>query len=187
MKKRFSLALCALCLCSLANAAIYDLDKAHSNVNFKVKHLSISNVNGKFSDANAQIDLDNGVINSLSATIKTSSVNTDNDARDNHLQQADFFDSKQYPDMKFVMEKFVKDGENEGKVIGNLTIKNVTKPVTLDYEFGGKAKNMQGKNVIGFSLEGEIKRSDFNFAPSSSNAVLSDKIKINIDVEAVER
>ncbi|OCS05892.1 YceI family protein, partial [Campylobacter fetus] len=112
---------------------------------------------------------------------------TSNTARDNHLKQADFFDIAKFPEMKFVMTEFKKDGDNEGKVIGNLTIKNVTKPVTLNYEFGGQSKNQKGIQIVGFSLEGKIKRSDFNFAPDTSTLTLGDEIKINIEVEAAAK
>lgn len=186
-KKLFSSAICAMFLAGAAFGAPYELDTAHSSTNFKVKHLSISNVNGAFKDVKADIDVENGIPNKLDAVIKTNSVFTDNTARDSHLQQADFFDSVKYPDMKFTMTKFEKEDANEVKVIGNLTIKDVTRPVTLSYEFGGKTVDQKGKEHIGFSLEGDIKRSDFEFAKGTSNAVLGDKIKINVEIEAIAK
>lgn len=142
--------------------------------------LRLSNVVGSFKKVDAQIDADGEKLNKLSATIKTASVFTDNDARDKHLQSADFFDANKYPDMKFEMTEFTGD-----KVKGSLTIKDITKPVELEYEFGGKTTDNKGKEHIGFSLEGEVKRSEFNFAPESGELTLGDKIKINVEVEAI--
>ena len=99
----------------------------------------------------------------------------------------DFFDSAKFPQIKFTMKSFENEGDGEGKIKGDLTIRDVTRPVELDYEFSGTGKNRKGVEIIGFSLEGEIKRSDFNFAPESSTVALGDKIKINIDIEAVKK
>ena len=165
----------------LANAAPYEVDNAHSSVGFKIKHMSISNVVGNFKDFSAEIDAENGKLNKLSAVVKTASVFTDNEKRDAHLQADDFFGSEKFPDMKFQMKEFAPD-----KVKGELTIRDVTKEVEFDYDFGGEAK--QGdKDKIGFSLEGKIKRSDFNFAPGSGTAMLGDDIKISIEIEAVAK
>lgn len=166
---------------SVLNAAPFTLDKTHSNASFKIKHLSVSKVVGSFKDFDAEIDADGEKINMLKASIKTMSVSTDNDGRDAHLQKADFFDSEKYPEMKFEMTGFKKD-----KIMGNLTIKDVTKPVTLSYDFGGKTMK-NGKEHIGFSLEGEIKRTEFNFAPMHSEISLGDKVEISIEVEAVAK
>lgn len=187
MKKVLVSSVLALAM-SFLGAAEFSIDKTHSNVAFKVKHLSISNVNGKFKNYDAVIDFDenSGKFLALSAEIDIDSVDTDNSSRDNHLKQADFFDSAKFPKMKFEMTRFKKSGD-DGKLIGNLTIKDVTKEIELDYDFGGKTTNKQGKTLIGFSLEGEIKRSDFNLAPQTSSVSISDKIKLRIDVEAVAK
>ncbi|MBE2984038.1 YceI family protein [Campylobacter sp. RM9344] len=181
MKKlKFSLALALLA--TFANAAVYELDPIHSSTSFKIKHLSISNVVGSFKSFKATADMDGEKLKSLSATIKTDSIFTDNDARDKHLRSADFFEVEKYPEIKFEMT-----GISGDDIKGNLTIKNVTKPVILEYEFGGKTVGQDGKAKVGFSLEGEIKRSDFDFAPSTSTVTLGDKIKIDIEVEAVAK
>ena len=164
-----------------ANAAEYALDKAHSNVGFKIKHMGVSTTNGKFKEFDGVIDADGERLNKLSGVIKTASVDTANEMRDKHLNSPDFFDSDKFPEMKFEMTEFKDD-----KVIGNLTIKDVTKPVEFEYDFGGTSADPKGKEHIGFSLEGKIKRSDFNFAPNSSTAMLGDDIKITIDIEAVK-
>ncbi len=176
----FSLALALAA--TIANATVYELEPAHSNTSFKIKHLGISNVVGHFKKVSATADIEGEKLKSLNAVIKADSIFTDNDARDKHLCAADFFDTQKYPDIKFEMTGV--DGDD---IVGNLTIKDVTKAVKLDYEYGGKATGKDGKEKVGFSLEGKIKRSDFNFAPDSSTVSLGDEIKINVEVEAVAK
>lgn len=174
-------------LASFANAAIYGIDISHSSTNFKIKHLGISNVNGNFKNFDGIIDIENNVPKKIDAIIKTNSVNTENKARDEHLKAVDFFDSNKYPDMKFVMTKFEKESDSTGKVTGNLTIRDITKSITLDYEFGGKSKNKDGVDIVGFTLEGKIKRSDFKFGSSFGTLTLGDEVKLSIEIEAVAK
>lgn len=190
MKKIFLSSFVAVCLFNGSLfAKDYVLDKTHTDVGFKIKHLQISNVRGNFKDYDAVIDFDpqSKEFKKLEATIKVASVNTENKTRDNHLQQDDFFKAKKFPDMTFVMKSYEKKGDDEGKMTGTLTIAGVSKEVVLDTEIGGVTKLSSGKEKIGFSLEGEIKRSDFSFAPSTKNITLSDEIKLNIEVEANEK
>lgn len=184
--------LSSLLVASLFSASLlakeYDVDKSHTNVGFKIKHLQISNVNGNFKDYSAVIDFDptNYEFKKLEATIKVASVNTENQTRDNHLQQDDFFKAKQYPDMTFVMKNYEKTSKEKGKMTGTLTIAGVSKDITLDTEIGGVA-TQNGKEKIGFSLSGKIKRTDFNFASGSSNITLGNDVDINVEVEAAAK
>ncbi|ASM36574.1 YceI family protein [Campylobacter sputorum] len=168
-------------------AAQYSLDNAHTSVGFKIKHMQISNVKGDFTDFNALIDFDESKKQPLKmdAVIKITSIDTGTQKRDDHLRSAEYFDAKKFPDMKFVMKEFIADGSDEGKIKGDLTIKNITKPVTLDYEFGGITKDSNGKNKIGFSLEGKIDRTEFGVGEKS--VMLGDEVKIQVEVEAVEK
>ena len=181
MKKILFSTLSVFLLGGALNAAEYKLDNAHSSVNFKIKHMGVSTTNGNFKNFAATLDFDGEKINKLEASVDTASVNTENEKRDTHLKAADFFDVAKFPEMKFVMKEQTGD-----KVIGDLTIKDVTKSVEFEYEFGGSNVDKNGKEHIGFSLEGKIKRSDFNFAPTSNTAMLGDDIKILIDVEAIK-
>lgn len=187
MKKILLSSVLAGFIFSSAFAQEYIVDKAHSEVSFKIKHLQITNVTGKFKDYEAVVDYDknNATFNKLQANIKIISVDTDNQTRDNHLQQADFFDSKKFPEMIFVMKKYKKEDNENGKMIGDLTIAGVTKEITLDVEIGGVAKGKDGKERLGFSLNGKIKRSEFNLAPKSSTIALGDDVKISVEVEAI--
>ncbi|AXP08159.1 YceI family protein [Campylobacter hepaticus] len=165
------------------------LDKAHTHVGFKIKHLQISNVKGNFQDYDAVIDFDPAKLEfkKLEALIRVNSINTENQARDNQLQQDDFFKTKQYPDMVFIMKHYEKIDNQKGKMSGKLTIAGVSKDIVLDTEIGGIIKDQDGKQKIGFSLNGKIKRSDFQFALGTSTIALSDEIELNIEVEANEK
>lgn len=165
----------------------YSVDNSHSSVSFKIKHLQISNVKGDFSDFSAMIDFNEAKKHpiKIDATIKATSIDTGTKKRDEHLRQAEYFDVAKFPDMKFTMKEFIPDGEDEGKIKGDLTIKNITKEVTLEYDFGGITKDRNGKNKIGFSLEGKIKRTDFGVGEKSP--MLGDEVKIQIELEANEK
>lgn len=188
MKKQILTSVAALgLLFGAANATIYSVDAVHSSTAFKIKHLQVSNVTGTFSKFNGELDITDKIPSNLTATIEVDSIDTNNQGRDAHLKKADFFDTAKFPQIKFAMKSFENEGDGEGKIKGDLTIKDVTRPVELNYEFSGTGKNRKGVEIVGFSLEGEIKRSDFNFAPESSTVALGDKIKINIDIEAVKK
>ncbi|MCR2064606.1 YceI family protein [Campylobacter helveticus] len=190
MKKLlFSSLLAASLLSPALMAKDYVLDKTHTDIGFKIKHLQISNVKGNFKDYDAVIDFDPATneFKKLEAKVKIASVDTDNKTRDNHLLQDDFFKAKKHPEMTFVMKKYEKKGDDEGKMSGTLTIAGVSKDIVFDTEIGGVAKGRDGKEKIGFTLESEIKRSEFKFAPSTSNLTLSDEVKIIVEVEANEK
>ena len=114
----------------------------------------------------------------MKAVIDVNSVNTQNDSRDKHLKSDDFFGAEKFKEIKFKMNKFEKEGKNEGKIYGDLTIRNVTKPVVLDFEFNGESKNKKGDTIVRASLEGEILRKDFGARIDSSEITLSNKIKL---------
>ncbi len=188
MKKQILTSVTALgLLFGAANATVYSVDAVHSSTAFKIKHLQVSNVTGIFSKFNGELDITNKIPSNLTATIEVDSINTNNEGRDAHLKKADFFDTAKFPQIKFIMKSFENSGDGQGKIKGDLTIRDVTRPVVLDYEFGGVSKNRQGAEIVGFSLEGKIKRSDFNFAPESSTVALGDEIKLNIEIEAFKK
>lgn len=183
MKKLLSLTLVVLALASGAFAEPFKLDKAHSNVAFKIKHMGLSNVNGTFKNYSALIDFDvkENKFNVLKAKIEVASVDTDNSKRDEHLRSQDFFNVQKHPVMSFEMTNYKADG-NEGKMKGILTIAGVSKEIKLDAEIGGHLEK-DGKTIVGFSLSGKIKRSDFDFAQGFGSALLGDEVKITIDGE----
>ncbi|AJC90624.1 YceI family protein [Campylobacter subantarcticus] len=190
MKKiLFGSFLAASILTSSALSKEFSLDKAHTNVAFKIKHLQISNVNGNFKEYEAVIDFDSAKFefNKLQANIKVASINTENKARDAHLQQDDFFKAKNHPNITFTMSKYEKISDEKGKMHGVLNIAGVSKDIVLETEIGGVIKTDGGKEKAGFTLQGQIKRSDFNFAPDTTSLTLGDEVQISIEAEINEK
>ena len=168
-----------------ASAAVYKVDVSHSTVGFKVKHMMISTVTGKFNTFNGTYDLDKGQFKSLSGTIKADSIDTGIAKRDDHLRSADFFDVAKYPEITFVMT-----GATKEKMTGNLSIHGITKKVTLDIDMGGTVEDPWGNIRSGFVLNGKINRKDFglnwNKAIEAGGVVVGDEIKLVIEVEGIE-
>ncbi len=177
----------------LCFATPFSLDISHSEVGFSVKHLMISNVKGKFGMFDGKLDFDvkSATFKFLSAVIDVDSVDTDNEKRDKHLKSPDFFDVKKSDEIKFVMTSYEKKSDSEGVMKGNLTIKNVTKPVALDTEIGGVAKGFKGETRVGFTLNGKINRKDFgltwNKVLETGGIAVGEMVKLNIEVEAFEK
>ncbi|AXH08517.1 polyisoprenoid-binding protein [Malaciobacter halophilus] len=181
-----------LMLVGLLSASPHAIDKAHSEVGFSVKHLMITNVKGEFKEFDAKVDFDykTKVFKSLEATIKTKSIDTGIEKRDNHLRSADFFLAQKYPELKFVMKSYAKKSDDEGIMIGDLTIRGVTREVKLEVEIGGTIKDLEGNNRVGFSLEGEIDRTKYglkwNKALEFGGIAVSEEVDIEVQVQAVE-
>lgn len=140
-------------------AGEYVVDKPHTNVSFEIKHLTISLVTGVFNDFSGTFSFDEkkGIPTKINGVIKVVSIDTGTQKRDDHLRTPDFFDAKSYPDIKFKMTGF-----KGGKVLGELTIKDVTREVAFDYKYGGAVVDPWGNSRIGFGLIGEIDRFDYN-------------------------
>ncbi len=166
----------------------WTLDTTHSEIAFKVKHMMISTVTGHFEDfqASAKTEGDNFNGASLEFSAKTASINTKNKDRDAHLKSDDFFHSEKFPEMKFVSKSF-----NGDKLVGDLTIRDVTKEITLDAELNGIAVDPYGQTKAGFEMRGEINRKDFNLTWSAvteaGSIVVSDKVKLVIDVQFIKQ
>ena len=175
----------------LLTASDFEIDKTHSQVSFKVKHMMISNVQGTFKAYDAEIEFDKKTMQftSLSAEMETKSVDTGIEKRDNHLRSADFFDATKNPLITFEMTNYKGDKE-EGKMDGNLTIRGISKDVTLDVEIGGIIKDPAGLTRLGFVLEGKIKRKDFglkwNKLLEAGGLAVSETVKLTIEIEAIE-
>lgn len=143
---------------------VWKTDKSHSNVKFTVSHLVIAEVDGRFTDFDATVThtKDDMSDMKIEAVIKTASVNTDNDQRDTHLRSDDFFNVEKYPEMRFRSTKVEKTGNDTYKITGDLTIRDVTKPVVLDTRFGGVTKDPWGNTKAGFRATTTIDRFDWN-------------------------
>jgi polyisoprenoid-binding protein YceI len=167
------------------------LDPTHSELTFKVKHLMISNVKGEFKTFTAGIDSENFENSSVTVTVETSSIFTNNADRDNHLKSADFFDAEKHPAMTFESSKFTKVDDDEFKLKGLLTIKGVSKEVVFDVEFGGTNKDPWGNEKAGFSFSGKINRKDWglnwNAALESGGVLVSEEVSIAGEVQFVKQ
>ncbi|MCI4407268.1 MAG: polyisoprenoid-binding protein [Sulfuricurvum sp.] len=167
-----------------ASAAVYKVDPSHSTVGFKVKHMMISTVTGKFGNFSGTYDLDKGVFKSLSGIIKADSIDTGIAKRDDHLRSADFFDVAKFGDITFTMTSASKS-----KMTGNLTIHGITKKVVLDVEMGGVVEDPWGNQRSGFVLNGKINRKDFglnwNKAIEAGGVVVGDEVKLVVEIEGI--
>jgi polyisoprenoid-binding protein YceI len=173
-------------------AGTYVLDAAHKRVGFVVKHLMVSRVRGQFSEAEATITVGEDPLQSgVTAVIQTASVHTGQADRDNHLRTGDFFDAEKYPTMEFRSTGIKSFDGNEIVLAGELTIKDVTRPVDLTVEFEGVGRSPYGFDVFGFSAHTEIDREDWgltwNQALETGGVMVSKKVKIEIEGEAIRQ
>ncbi|KOY85022.1 hypothetical protein AD998_01660 [bacterium 336/3] len=173
----------------MANTVKWALDPAHSELQFKVKHLVISTVTGSFNIFNGELhggenSFDGGAV-SFEADVN--SINTGNSQRDEHLRSADFFDAANFSKMSFDGTEFKKVDEDNYTLAGNLTIRGTTKPVTLQVAFGGITKDPWGNTKAGFEVTGKLNRKDFGLAWSAlteaGGVVVSDEVKIIANIQ----
>lgn len=167
----------------------YVVDKSHSSIGFQVKHMMVSKVKGTFEEYNAVVeaaDLADLTTAQISFGFDVASINTKSDDRDNHLKSADFFDVETYPEMKFTSTAITGAGQAY-EVTGDLTIKDVTKPVTFEVTYNGKGTNPWGVEVYGFEAEASINREAFgltwNAALETGGVLVGKEIKINLEFE----
>lgn len=167
----------------------WTVDAAHSEIGFSVKHMMISKVKGSFGSYDATVEANEEDLQGalIDFKIDVASIDTNNDDRDNHLRSADFFDAEQYPHITFKANDIVKKGE-EYELNGDLTIKGITRPATFEVEYGGKATNPWGVEVVAFSGEGKVNRKDFgltwNQALETGGVMVGEDIKISLELEA---
>ncbi|MFC4066050.1 YceI family protein [Actinoplanes subglobosus] len=171
-------------------AGTYELDAAHKRVGFVVKHLMVSKVRGQFAEASATITVaENPLESSVSATIKTASVETGQVDRDNHLRTGDFFEAEKYPTIEYRSTRVKSHAGAEFVLEGELTIKDVTRPVDLVVEFEGATTSPYGQHLFGFSAHTEIDREDwgltYNMALETGGVMIGKKVKIEIEGEAI--
>lgn len=168
------------------------LDPTHSEIHFKVKHLMITTVTGSFKSftAAAETEADDFSNAAISFSADIASVDTGNEQRDGHLQSPDFFDAEKFPKLSFVSTGYTKKGDDY-VLNGDLTIKDVTKPVTLSVEFGGVAKDPWGNTKAGFTLSGKINRKDFglnwNAATEAGGLLVSEEVKIQAEIQLAKQ
>ena len=169
------------------------LDRTHSELGFKVKHLMISNVSGSFTEFDVEVLTEDENFNTaeISAKIKSASINTNNMQRDQHLRNSDFFDVEQYPEMLFKSDRIEQIDDDQFIVHGRLTIKGVTKPIELKVEYSGTTIDPWGGRRAGFAITGKIKRSEFgvsfNTILDSGGVALGEEVKVSSEIQLVKQ
>jgi polyisoprenoid-binding protein YceI len=167
------------------------IDEVHSHVGFSVKHMMVATVRGQFRkfSGKVQIDAKDFARSSFQGEIDVASVDTGNVDRDNHLRTGDFFDAPTHPKILFKSTRITPKEGNEYTVRGDITIRGVTKPITLDVEFFGTSKNPYGKTVAGLSASGTINRKDFgvnfNAVLETGGVAVGEKVKLDLELEAI--
>lgn len=170
----------------------WNIDAAHSSIEFKIKHLMISTIKGSFRKFSGTLNSadDNFTNASVSFEADVASVNTNSTQRDGHLQAPDFFDSAKFPNITFTSTSFIKKAENEYIVTGNFSMKGVTKEVVLDANFNGFATSQDGKRIAGFNITGVINRADFgltfNTVLETGGVALSNEVWLDANIELKE-
>ncbi|WP_310529734.1 YceI family protein [Nocardioides sp.] len=169
----------------------YTLDTAHTRLGFVARHAMVTKVRGQFGafEGTASIDTATPANSKIDLTIDVTSVDTGNGDRDGHLKSGDFFDTETYPSIRFVSTDVTRDGD-VWAVTGDLTIKDVTKPVTIDFEQTGSALDPFGNTRVGFEGETTVNRKDFgltwNAALETGGVLVSDKVKLEFDISAIK-
>ncbi|MGY3052957.1 polyisoprenoid-binding protein YceI [Pedobacter sp. UYEF25] len=174
------------------NSTTWVIDPMHSEVLFKIKHLVISTVTGSFKKFDGKITTNGEGFNDakVSLSLEVKSVDTGQEMRDGHLQSGDFFEAEQYPTITFESTSFTKTDDENYKMIGDLTMKGVTKPVELNVEYGGSEDNGHGVLKHGFEVTGTVNRMDFgmtwNKLTDTGGLGLGEKIKLEANIQVAE-
>jgi polyisoprenoid-binding protein YceI len=175
-----------------ATTTKWAIDPSHSEIQFKVKHLMISTVTGSFKEFGADVELEGGDLNNAQVSFwaNTASIFTNDEKRDGHLRSGDFFESEKFPKLSF-KSTHIEGSGNNWKVTGDLTIKDVTKPVTLNVEWSGQAKDPWGNTKAGLNLSGKIDRKEFgltwNAALEAGGVLVSDEVRILAEVQLAKQ
>ncbi|GGT40156.1 MULTISPECIES: YceI family protein [Streptomyces] len=170
----------------------YTIDPAHTSIGFTVRHAMVTNVRGSFGEHEGSLKLDghNPANSAASIDVKIASIDTGIADRDGHLVSGDFFDAEKFPLMTFRSTHAEQLGGDNYRITGDLTIKDVTRPLAIDLEFNGSATDVYGNERVGFEGSADILRSDWgltwNAALETGGVMVSDKVKLNFDISAIK-
>lgn len=171
----------------------WKLDNLHSQVQFKVKHLVVTTVTGHFTKFDASLEASKDDFTDAKVTFEAdvNSISTGNEQRDGHLKSDDFFNAEKFPKIKFVSASIKKVDNENYKLDGNITLRDVTKPITLDVVYGGTVKNPYGMTIAGFEITGKLNRKEFGLkwhaATEAGQIVVSDDVRLEITVEMAKQ
>jgi polyisoprenoid-binding protein YceI len=169
----------------------WNLDTVHSGINFSVRHMVVSKVRGRFAKFTGNIELDESDLarSVVEATIDASSIDTGTAQRDDHLRSADFFDVEHFPQIRFRSTRIEKLGREQYRLTGQLTIRDVSREIALDVEYGGRGKDPWGNERVGFTAKAAFDRKDFglgwNQILETGGVLVSDRVEIELEMQAV--
>jgi len=170
----------------------WNIDPTHSGINFAIRHMVVSKVRGRFAKYTGTLSLDDEDLtrSSVEATIDSSSIDTAAAQRDDHLRSADFFDVEKFPELRFRSTRIERVDDGAYRLIGELTIRDVTRELWLDVEYGGRAKDPWGNERIGFIARGALDRKDFglgwNQLLETGGVLVGERLEIELEVQAVK-
>lgn len=173
--------------------ATFKIDPAHSEIHFKVKHLMITNVTGSFGTYDATLESDKEDFSDAKVSFEAdiASISTGNEQRDGHLKGEDFFAADQHPKLSFTSTSLQKLGDEDYKLNGDLTVRGVTKPVTLNVTYNGTVVDPYGQTKAGFEITGKINRKDFGLnwsaVTEAGGLVVSDEVKLVLNVQMIKQ
>ncbi len=175
------------------NAQTWKVDATHTNIEFNVDYMVVSELNGTFKmfDGKAEVVKPDFSDAKISFTVDVNSINTDNEMRDKHLKGDDFFNAEKYPKMSFTSTSMKKVADKKYVLEGNLTIRDVTKPVKFDVTYGGTVNDPWGNTKAGFKANGTINRFDYNLkynaATEAGGLVASDEVAMNLNIVMIKQ
>jgi polyisoprenoid-binding protein YceI len=173
--------------------SIWAIDPTHSEIGFKVKHMMFTNVSGKFNAFKATIENEDNHFETskISFSAETASVDTNNADRDGHLRSAEFFESDTYPKLSFISSSITKLSDNNYEIVGDLTIKGVTKSIVLAAEYSGLMTDPWGNTKAGLSVSGKINRKDFgltwNAALETGGVLVGEEVKLVSEIQLIKQ
>jgi len=169
----------------------WNIDTVHSGINFSVRHMVVSKVRGRFGKFSGELAIDDDDLtrSAVNVAIEAASIDTGNAQRDGHLRSADFFDVEAFPELRFRSTRIDKRGDDRYAVVGQLTIRDVTREVSLDVEFGGRARDPWGNERVGFVATASVDRKEFglrwNQALETGGVLVGDRIDIELELQGV--
>jgi polyisoprenoid-binding protein YceI len=175
------------------NVTVWNVDPAHAELGFAVRHLMLSTIRGRFGAVTGTVTVDekNLAKSKVDVTVDVTSIDTRQEMRDNHLRSADFFDVANHPQLHFVSTKIEGDVPKHFKLTGDLTIRGTTRPVTLDVTLQGRGMDPWGSERAGFEATGKINRHDFglnwNQVLEAGGVTVGEEVKLSIDVELIKQ
>ncbi len=193
--KSFMMLVIASFIATIATAqpATWKTDPAHSNITFAVDYMVLTEVTGNFKEFSSTMTTDGENLEkgSVNVTIKAASINTENDRRDAHLRSADFFDAEKYPEITFLSKSFDKGEGNSYKINGDLTMRGVTKPITIDAKYMGQVRDMRGNLRQGFKGTTTINRNDFgvkyNATLETGGVLIGNNVTVTINAQFIQQ